>query len=121
MNKLRNKLVGLGLTGLLAVSGCNSFGLGGMEPTDRRNSAFGELGDVHANEALLKAKLDDSLELTDYFMSRGRYDEACKVIIRSFREEGFQKGNRCLDQANKYKEKFNIKSKEIDNLTDKYN
>ena len=120
MNRLKKGLLGLGLAGLLTVSGCTGFTLGGMEPIDRRNSAFGGLSDVYANEALLKAELDDSLELTDYFMSRGRYDEAGKVIERTFREKGFQDGLRCLDQTEKYAQKFNIKAKEIDDLINKY-
>ncbi len=120
MNRIKNRLVEIGLAGLLTISGCSGFTIGGMEPTNRKGSSFGDVSDSYAQKEILKKELDDPLELTDYYMSRGKYEEACTVIDRTFKEKGFQDGLRCLDQADKYAQKFNIKAKELEFLKEKY-
>lgn len=121
MNRLKSGAVTLGLIGLLTIQGCNQFTIGGREPVDRRKSSFSAISDNYANEELKKTELKNSWELTDYFLSRGQYEEACNIIERTFKQDGFKEGMLCIDRADQYVDFLKIKSKELDFLKDRYN
>lgn len=118
--KLQRSLVGLGLAGILAISGCGDFTIGGQELVDRRNYVFGPVGDKYANEETEKVKTKYSWDLIDYFMSRGKYAETAEVIDRVFREEGFREGKNCMDRAEELVGFLKTKPKELEFLKEKY-
>jgi len=119
--KLQKGLIGILAGSILAFSGCGNFTIGGQEKVDRRNYVFGAVGDNYASEEITKGKLKNPWDLTDWLISRGKYEEAISVIERTFREEGFERGKSCLDRAEEYVGFLSIKAKDILFLKNKYN
>ena len=118
---LQKGLLGIVLPAIFVVSGCGSFNIGGQEKVDRRNYVFGAVGDNYANQEIQKGKLKNPWDLTDWLVSRGKYEEAVSIIERTFREEGFERGKSCLDRAEEYVDFLKIKEKDIAFLKEKYN
>jgi len=99
MNKLRGLAFVVAYSGLVFLSGCSGFKIGGAEPTDRINSRY---KDVYKKEAD-RTKLDsgNAFDLVDCYGSIGELEKMDR-IVEKMTEMDIERGMDYGDHAEKY-------------------
>ena len=109
MNKLKKGLISLiVLSGLLAVSGCKQFTIGGFQPIDRSKSAYKQEYLEKANGMIINK--ENSRELIDCYGSLKEFDRMDNVVKKMV-DKDLEGGMSSGDMGDKTYDFFKIKPK----------
>lgn len=98
-NKLTNIITSIATSGVLFISGCSGFTLGGVQPTDRSNSRYSTVYEKKADETPLTEQ--NAFELVDCYGSIKRFDKMDNVVEKTTQKD-LGRGMDCGNLADKY-------------------